>query len=106
MLTLEECNIMDVHHIVPRSKNGLDLLENLKTYCIKCHKIIEPSWSLRRCTKPDKNRRIISAMNIDEELWRQVRKAAIDKGISARDYFEEALREKLQRDKVRVSNVD
>jgi hypothetical protein len=47
-----------------------------------------------------------TSINIDEDLWRQVRKAAIDKGITARDFFEAALREKLQRDKVRVSNVD
>jgi hypothetical protein len=56
--------------------------------------------------KGNSGKKTPTSINIDEDLWRQVRKAAIDKGITARDFFEAALREKLARDKVRVSNVD
>jgi hypothetical protein len=41
-----------------------------------------------------------TSINVDPELWREVRKMAIDKGITATEYFEEALREKLARDKM------
>jgi hypothetical protein len=40
-----------------------------------------------------------TSLNIDPELWREVRKMAIDKGITATEYFEQALREKLAKDK-------
>ena len=36
-----------------------------------------------------------TSINIDPELWREVRKTAIDMDISATDFFEQALREKL-----------
>jgi hypothetical protein len=38
-----------------------------------------------------------TSLNIDPELWRQVRKTAIDMGITATEFFEQALREKLAR---------
>ena len=38
-----------------------------------------------------------TSVNIDPELWREVRHTAIDMGISATDFFEEALKEKLAR---------
>lgn len=41
-----------------------------------------------------------TSINVDPELWREVRKMAIDKGITATEYFEEALREKLAKDKM------
>jgi hypothetical protein len=36
-----------------------------------------------------------TSLNIDPELWREVRKTAIDMGITATEFFEQALREKL-----------
>jgi hypothetical protein len=42
-----------------------------------------------------------TSLNIDPELWREVRKMAIDKGMTATDYFEQALREKLAKDKAK-----
>jgi 5-methylcytosine-specific restriction endonuclease McrA len=33
---------LEIHHKVPKRKGGLDMLENLISYCRKCHKIIEP----------------------------------------------------------------
>jgi hypothetical protein len=42
-----------------------------------------------------------TSINIDPELWREVRHAAIDMGISATDFFEQALREKLTKVKGR-----
>jgi HNH endonuclease len=36
----EEAN--EIHHIIPRRKGGLDTLNNLTTFCRKCHCIIEP----------------------------------------------------------------
>ena len=43
-----------------------------------------------------------TSMNIDSELWREVRKMAIDKNITATEYFEQALREKLAKDRTKV----
>jgi predicted transcriptional regulator len=37
------------------------------------------------------------SINIDPELWRELRKTAIDLNVSASDLFEEAIREKLAR---------
>ena len=36
-----------------------------------------------------------TSVNIDPELWREVKHAAIDLNMSATDFFEEALKEKL-----------
>ena len=36
-----------------------------------------------------------TSINIDQELWKEVKKAAIDLGITATDFLEQALREKL-----------
>jgi hypothetical protein len=36
-----------------------------------------------------------TSLNIDPDLWREVRKTAIDMGITATEFFEQALREKL-----------
>jgi hypothetical protein len=49
---------------------------------------------------PDLKRESTS-INIDPDLWKEVRKAAIDMGISATDFFEEALRRELTRVKGR-----
>jgi hypothetical protein len=38
-----------------------------------------------------------TSLNVDPELWRQVRKTAIDMGITATEFFEQALIEKLAR---------
>jgi hypothetical protein len=40
-----------------------------------------------------------TSMNLDGDLWKDVRKAAIDKGITATEFVEQALREKLAREK-------
>lgn len=32
---------LDVHHIIPRQKQGLDSLNNLVAVCEKCHSLIE-----------------------------------------------------------------
>jgi hypothetical protein len=40
-----------------------------------------------------------TSLNVDPELWREVRKTAIDMGITATEFFETALREKLAREK-------
>ena len=38
-----------------------------------------------------------TSVNIDPELWREVKHAAIDLNMSATDFFEEALRRELAR---------
>jgi hypothetical protein len=50
-------------------------------------------------TKEVELKREPTSLNIDPELWREVRKMAIDKDITATEYFEQALREKLAKDK-------
>ncbi len=40
-----------------------------------------------------------TSINIDPELWKQVKKAAIDLEITATEFFEQALREKLAKKK-------
>jgi hypothetical protein len=44
-------------------------------------------------------RRGPTSINIDQELWKEVKKAAIDLGITATDFLEQALREKLAKRK-------
>jgi len=36
-----------------------------------------------------------TSINIDQELWKEVKKASIDLGITATDFLEQAIREKL-----------
>jgi len=40
-----------------------------------------------------------TSLNIDSELWHEVKNMAIDKGVTATEYLEQALREKLSKDK-------
>ena len=40
-----------------------------------------------------------TSINIDPDLWKQVKKAAIDQDITATEFFEQALKEKLARKK-------
>ena len=40
-----------------------------------------------------------TSINIDSELWKDVKKKAIDLGITATEFLEEALREKLAKTK-------
>ena len=40
-----------------------------------------------------------TSINIDLELWKEVKKAAIDLGITAADFLEQALGEKLSKRK-------
>ena len=37
------------------------------------------------------------SINIDPDLWRELRKTAIDMNVSASDIFEEAIKEKLEK---------
>ena len=38
-----------------------------------------------------------TSINVDPELWKEVKKAAIDLGITATEFFEQALKEKLHK---------
>ena len=40
-----------------------------------------------------------TSINIDPELWKEVKKAAIDLGITATEFFEQALKDKLNKSK-------
>lgn len=40
-----------------------------------------------------------TSINVDPELWKEVKKAAIDLGITATEFFEQALKEKLHKKK-------
>ena len=40
-----------------------------------------------------------TSINIYQELWKEVKKAAIDLGITATEFLEQALREKLAKRK-------
>jgi hypothetical protein len=40
-----------------------------------------------------------TSINIDQELWKEVKKTAIDLGITATEFLEQALREKLAKRK-------
>jgi hypothetical protein len=40
-----------------------------------------------------------TSVNIDLELWKQVKKAAIDEGITATEFLEEALKDRLKKAK-------
>jgi Ribbon-helix-helix protein, copG family len=40
-----------------------------------------------------------TSINVDPELWKEVKKAAIDLGITATEFFEQALKEKLSKKK-------
>ena len=40
-----------------------------------------------------------TSINIDQELWKEVKKAAIDLGITATEFLEQALKEKLAKRK-------
>ena len=40
-----------------------------------------------------------TSINIDPDLWKQVKKGAIDQDITATEFFEQALKEKLARKK-------
>jgi hypothetical protein len=40
-----------------------------------------------------------TSINIDLELWKEVKKAAIDEGVMATEFLEEALRDRLAKAK-------
>ena len=40
-----------------------------------------------------------TSINVDPELWKEVKKTAIDLGITATDFLEQALKEKLAKRK-------
>jgi hypothetical protein len=43
-----ETNALGVHHIIPHRKAGTDTIDNLITYCPKCHMKLEPRESEAR----------------------------------------------------------
>ena len=47
----------------------------------------------------DMGKRGPTSINIDQELWKEVKKTAIDLGITATDFLEQALKEKLAKRK-------
>jgi 5-methylcytosine-specific restriction enzyme A len=47
-ICLNKFNLLHVHHIIPKHRNGLDSLNNLTSVCSICHNIIEMRWN----TKP------------------------------------------------------
>lgn len=47
---------------------------------------------------PGDNSAFSISVNIDFELWKEVRKAAIDEGITATEFLEEALRDRLAKE--------
>jgi 5-methylcytosine-specific restriction endonuclease McrA len=38
----EDSKRLEIHHRIPRKRGGIDILENLITLCIKCHRKSEP----------------------------------------------------------------
>lgn len=51
-------------------------------------------------TKTDMVKREPTSLNIDPELWREVKIMAINMGITATDFFEDALRDKLAKERL------
>ncbi len=47
-----ECKIcarqeeLEIHHVIPKSRGGLNFLENLITLCTKCHKEVHLGWDM------------------------------------------------------------
>ena len=50
-------------------------------------------------TDSDLTKRGPTSINVDLELWKSVRKAAIDEGITATEFLEEALKDRLAKTK-------
>jgi HNH endonuclease len=56
----------DVHHIIPRRKQGLDILENLTSVCVACHKLIELFKTKSECTiQPKAKIETLKVDNVD-----------------------------------------
>ena len=51
----------------------------------------------------DMTKRGPTSININQELWEEVKKTVIDLGITATDFLEEALREKLAKHKKTIN---
>lgn len=47
-ICLNKLDDLDIHHIIPKHRNGLDSIHNLTSVCNICHDIIEIRWN----TKP------------------------------------------------------
>jgi hypothetical protein len=52
-------------------------------------------------TESDLAKRGPTSINVDLELWKSVRKAAIDEGITATEFLEEALKDRLAKTKAK-----
>lgn len=44
---------LETHHILARRYGGGDSYENLITYCVKCHRIVEPPANMCKSTKTE-----------------------------------------------------
>jgi hypothetical protein len=49
-------------------------------------------------SKLDMTKRESTSINVDPELWKQVRITAIQLGITATEFFEQALKEKIAKE--------
>lgn len=50
-ICLKTLNNLEVHHVIPKRKGGLDILDNLVSFCRKCHCILEPKRGERNLEK-------------------------------------------------------
>jgi ribbon-helix-helix CopG family protein len=49
----------------------------------------------------DVTKRGPTSINVDLELWKEVKKAAIDEGVTATEFLEEALKDRLAKTKAK-----
>jgi HNH endonuclease len=42
-ICLKQFDKLDIHHIICRRKGGLNIMNNLMSLCVKCHRILEPT---------------------------------------------------------------
>jgi len=57
---------LDVHHLIPRSKNGRDDFNNLVTLCHSCHMRVEPKKSKKRY------QRTLVSINLDDDILEEI----------------------------------
>ncbi len=71
---------LNVHHIKAKRYGGTDSVDNLITYCVKCHKVVEPSKAMGQIINP--LYRINKIVRIDMDVWRKARVLAAQKDIT------------------------
>jgi 5-methylcytosine-specific restriction endonuclease McrA len=60
-------NKLDIHHIIPLRKNGLNSLYNLVAVCRKCHTIIE-------LDPPSKGMNMVKLIKVDNDIHERLTK--------------------------------